>query len=202
MATAKFGKLIAKNSCLFLCDMQVKFKPTIKYFDQIVQNSNRMLRAAKLLDIPIIATEQYPQGLGPTVPELGLEAAGVVPVAKTKFSMCLAPIMNELALKPHIDSVLLCGIEAHVCIQQTAIDLRAAGLEVFVIADACSSRGLAERMLALGYLRQAGCWLTSAESAILSLAGDAGISNFKQFQAIIKEEAPDSGLAKINIGIL
>lgn len=87
----------------------------------------------------------YFTGLGKTVPELEIENAGVKAIEKTLFSMCLEPVIAELSTKPDVNSILLCGIEAHVCIQQTAIDLRSKGFEVFVIADACSSRGHVER---------------------------------------------------------
>jgi nicotinamidase-related amidase len=87
----------------------------------------------------------YFPGLGKSVPELGLEEFGITAIEKTKFSMCLAPILENLKKTPSIDSVILCGIETHVCIQQTALDFKAEGYEVFVIADACSSRGRLER---------------------------------------------------------
>jgi len=190
----QIGKLLTQNSCLFLCDMQVKFRPSIKYFDEIVKNSNRLLRAAKILDMPVVVTEQYPKGLGKTVPELGIEEFGIQVVEKTKFSMCLDPIMTTLKSNVDLNTVILCGIETHVCIQQTALDLLSNGYRVFVVADACSSRGKVERALAYTLLQQSGCWLTSTESAILSLAGGSEHPKFKQLQALIKEEGPDTGL--------
>lgn len=84
-------------------------------------------------------------GLGKTVSELGITEAGITPIDKTLFSMCLDPVLGDLKTKPDVGSILLCGLEAHVCIQQTAIDLRSQGFQVFVIVDACSSRGHAER---------------------------------------------------------
>ncbi|ODM97568.1 Isochorismatase domain-containing protein 2, mitochondrial [Orchesella cincta] len=193
-ALSQLGKLIPKNSALFLCDMQDKFATSIKYFNEIVFNSNRMLQAARILEIPVVCTEQYPKGLGKTVPELEVVAAGITPIDKTLFSMCLDPVLEDLKSKPNVDSILLCGIEAHVCIQQTAIDLRARGFQVFVIVDACSSRGHAERKYAFSLLKQNGCWLTTTESAILALAGGSHHPHFKQIQAIIKKEGPDTGL--------
>jgi len=195
----KVGKLVPKNSSLFLCDMQEKFRPSIKYFDAIVENSNKMLRAAKILDMPVVCTEQYPQGLGKTVSALGIEAYGIKAVDKTLFSMCLDPIVTQLKDTPDVNSILLCGIETHVCIQQTALDLRNLGYQVFVVADACSSRGHAERKFAFSLLKQAGCWLTTTESAILALAGGSAHPRFKELQAIIKTEAPDTGLMQMNI---
>ena len=92
MSVAKrLGLLKASTSALFLCDMQVKFAPNIAYFPQIVNNSKRVLGAAQVMELPILATEQYPKGLGPTVPELGLVEANIKPYAKTCFSMCAVP---------------------------------------------------------------------------------------------------------------
>ncbi|OXA50677.1 isochorismatase domain-containing protein 2 [Folsomia candida] len=193
------GKLIPKNSSLFLCDMQDKFRPSIKYFDAIVSNSGRLLRAASILDMPVVCTEQYPQGLGKTVPELGIEAYGIKALDKTLFSMCLSPVVEQLKKTPDVNSIILCGIEAHVCIQQTALDLKNLGYEVFVVADACSSRGHVERKYAFSLLKQAGCWLTTTESAILALAGGSAHPRFKELQALIKQEGPDTGLMDLNI---
>ncbi len=126
---------------LLLCDMQEKFRPNISFFPEIVSNSRRIMEAAKILDIPILATEQYPKGLGKTVPELELEKFGVVPFPKTCFSMCGVPeLMFELESRSR-DSVILCGIETHACIFHTTVDLLETGkFEVHVVADCCSSR--------------------------------------------------------------
>jgi len=153
-----------------------------------------MLQAAKILKMHVVCTEQYPKGLGKTVPELAIGDAGVTAIDKTVFSMCLSPVLEDLKTKPDVGSILLCGLEAHVCIQQTAIDLKSQGYEVFIIADACSSRGHAERKYAFNLLQQTGCWLTTTESAILALTGGSCHPQFKELQALIKKEGPDTGL--------
>ena len=90
------GILQTPKTSLFLCDMQEKFRPNIKFFDEIVSNASRVLKAASVMEIPVIATEQYPKGLGPTVAELGLAEAQVKPYPKTCFSMVLPEIMKDL----------------------------------------------------------------------------------------------------------
>ena len=90
------GILRAPKTSLFLCDMQEKFRPNIKFFDEIVANSSRVLKAASVMEVPVMATEQYPKGLGPTVPELGLEEAKVKAYSKTCFSMVLPELMKDL----------------------------------------------------------------------------------------------------------
>ena len=94
--TKSIGILRASRTSLFLCDMQEKFRPNIKFFDEVVANSSRVLKAASVMEIPVLATEQYPKGLGPTVPELGLIEANVKAYPKTCFSMVLPELMNEL----------------------------------------------------------------------------------------------------------
>lgn len=171
--------------------MQEKFRHGIAYFPQIVSVAARMLRVARLLGVPAVLTEQYPQGLGPTVPELGAE--GLRPLSKTCFSMVPAA-RQELDSRPQLQSVLLCGIEAQACILNTALDLLDRGLQVHVVADACSSRSLVDRLVALARMRQSGAFLCSSEGLILQLVGDAAHPQFKEIQKIIKEPAPDSGL--------
>ncbi|KAG7171609.1 isochorismatase domain-containing protein 2-like [Homarus americanus] len=187
------GRLVPQNTCLFLCDMQEKFRNNIQYFPQIVEISNRLLRAFKLLDLPIVCTEQYPKGLGNTVAELGVAEHNVPVFDKTKFSMCLPPI-QEIIKDKEIKSVVLCGIEAHVCVQQTTLDLLESGLDVHVVVDACSSRSMTDRMYSFERLRDSGAFLTTSESVILGLAGGSSHPLFKQLQKIIWESAPDTGL--------
>ena len=90
------GILRAPKTSLFLCDMQEKFRPNIKYFDEVVANSSRVLKAASLMEVPVMATEQYPKGLGSTVPELGLAEANIKAYPKTCFSMVLPELMTAL----------------------------------------------------------------------------------------------------------
>lgn len=103
---------------------------------------------SKVLNIPLIVTEQYPQAFGPTVEEIKKDhAVGVFP--KTKFSMCVPEVVSQLEKIPDLKCAILYGIEAHACIEQTAIDLLGLGLSVHIVADACSSRSLEDRCLAL-----------------------------------------------------
>ncbi|XP_072351080.1 isochorismatase domain-containing protein 2, partial [Scyliorhinus torazame] len=114
MAARRIGHLRTQSCALFLCDMQEKFRPSVAFFPQIVAVAARMLQASRVLDIPVIVTEQYPRGLGPTVPELGAE--GLTKFAKTCFSMLTPEVEAELAALPKLESVILCGIETQACI--------------------------------------------------------------------------------------
>ncbi|VDM65742.1 unnamed protein product [Strongylus vulgaris] len=168
----------------------VIFSKTNKFFPEITQTAKRMIDTAKILQVPIVVTEQYPQRLGSTVKELGLDDS-IPRYAKTQFSMCV-PEVNPL-LKDK-ESVILVGIEAHVCILHTAYALLEKGLDVHVVADAVTARTLTDRKFAFKQLERAGAILTTSECAILGLVKDAAHPKFKEVQKLIMTEAPDSGL--------
>ncbi|KAB7501112.1 Isochorismatase domain-containing protein 2 [Armadillidium nasatum] len=187
------GKLSPKTSMLFLCDMQEKFRNNIVHFPEIVSVSNRLLKAYAILESPIVCTEQYSKGLGHTVKELEIEKYGVKALDKTQFSMCLQPI-NEVLKDKGITSVVLCGIEGHVCVQNTALDLIEQNIDVHVVVDAVSSRSMMDRLYAFDRMKASGAFLTTSESVILGLAGGSHHPKFKELQKIIWESAPVSGL--------
>lgn len=188
---ASLGQIFPESSILFLCDMQEKLRDRVLYFPQIVSMAARMLKVARLLNVPVLLTEQYPQGLGPTVPELG--AQSVRTVSKTSFSM-VPPLQQELDKLPQLKSVLLCGIETQGCILNTALDLLDRGLQVHVAVDACSSRSEMNQLVALTRMQQSGVFLSTSEVLSLQLTKDAAHPQFKEIQKIIKEPVPEIGL--------
>lgn len=192
-AVRNIGKICSKSSILFLCDMQEKFRPMISHFPQIIEVSSRMLKAARILQIPVVTTEQYPKGLGPTVPELGVDREKDEIHAKTCFSM-LVPKVQEKLDQGDFKSVIICGIETQACIQRTTLDLLEQGLDVHVIADACSSRSMLDRLYAFERMKQSGAFITTSEAMILQLVADFAHPKFKECQKIIRESAPTSGL--------
>lgn len=134
-------------------------------------------------------------GLGKTVAELGLaDFPDIKPVEKTRFSMCTPEITNYIQAKPTPKSILLCGIEAHICVQYTALELLNLGFDVHIIADAVSSRTQVNRKFALERLRQSGAFITTSESAIFGLLGDSDHPKFREVQKMVMEVAPDTGL--------
>ncbi len=196
----RLGRINPETTCLLLCDMQEKFRPNIAFFDAIVHNSNRVLHAANIMSVPVMATEQYPKGLGSTVPEIELAKFGVKPVAKTCFTMAIPELLNQMA--PETRSVILCGIEAHACIQHTALDLLAKQqpeLDVHVVVDCVSSRSMTDRMYALNRMRDSGAFLTTSECVILGLAGDSAHPKFRDLQKLVMESAKDTGLLRANM---
>ncbi|KAF5913478.1 hypothetical protein HPG69_017096 [Diceros bicornis minor] len=142
------GNLTPSSTVFFCCDMQERFRPAIKYFGDIISVGQRLLQGARILGIPVVVTEQYPKGLGSTVQEIDLTGVKLV-LPKTKFSMVLPEVEAALAEIPGVRSVVLFGVETHVCIQQTALELVGRGIEVHIVADATSSRSMMDRMFAL-----------------------------------------------------
>ncbi|XP_072769166.1 isochorismatase domain-containing protein 2 [Nerophis lumbriciformis] len=189
---AGVGRLSSKDAVLLLCDMQEKFRPNIFQFTNIVSNAARLLQASRVLDIPAILTEQYPKGLGPTVPELG--AGDLKPHAKTSFTMMSEDVVGELQAVGNPKQAILCGIEAHACIACTTFDLLEKGMEVHIVADAVSSRSQTDRLFALSRLRQSGAFLTTTEAVLLQLVQDARHPNFKEIQTLMMQPSPDTGL--------
>ncbi|XP_022657403.1 isochorismatase domain-containing protein 2-like isoform X2 [Varroa destructor] len=190
------GRLVPNRSALFLCDLQEKFRPIVQYFPEIVAISGRMLHAAKALNMPVIITEQYPKGLGRTAAELGIDKyLDIKPVEKTQFSMCTPEIIGLMKSKyPDVDTIILCGIEAHVCVQNTALNLLENNFNVHLVVDACSSRSLVDRMYAYDRMKSSGVFLTTSEAVILGLLGGSLHPKFKEIQELIMKSAPDTGL--------
>merc|ERR1712059_34501 len=149
---------------------------------------------------PCPATEQYPKGLGPTVPEIELARFDITAHPKTCFTMVIPALMEELRTKQGENltkSVILCGIETHACILQTSLDLLERGIEVHVPVDCVSSRSPTDRKFALERLRQAGVFLTTSECLILGLAPDSAHPMFKGLQKLVMEPAQDTGILQI-----
>ncbi|KAF7666839.1 hypothetical protein LDENG_00089340 [Lucifuga dentata] len=189
---AAIGRLSTKDTVLLLCDMQEKFRPNIFQFTNIVSNAARLLQASRILAIPSILTEQYPKGLGPTVPELG--AGDMTAYTKTSFTMITEDVEKQLESLGNPKQAILCGIEAHACIACTTFDLIEKGMEVHIVADAVSSRCQTDRLFALSRLKQSGAFLTTTEGVLLQLVQDAKHPNFKEIQRLIANPSPDTSL--------
>ena len=191
--SAKIGKLSMENTVFLLCDIQEKFRGKIKYFEEIIIVARRLITAAKIMDIPVVATEQYPQGLGKIVSDL--ETKNVTVFDKTLFSMATPEVEKYLKeVCQNLKSLVLFGIEAHVCVQQTALDFLEKGYDVHVIADSTSSRSMTDRMIAFERIRQSGGFITTSESILFSLLKDAKNKKFREVQKLVLESAPEQGL--------
>ena len=175
-------RLDAGRAILVVVDIQEAFRPAIDEFDGVVDASAALIQGARALDVPIVVTEQYPRGLGDTVPELLEHLGGVERLSKTVFAASQA---DGFSLGGR-DQAILCGVEAHVCVSQTALDLLEAGAAVHVAADAVSSRTAANRAVGLRRMEEAGATTSSMEMALFELLGAAGGDAFKTIQRLVK----------------
>lgn len=167
------------DALLLVVDIQDGFA-SYKCFDDVVEGAAKLVKAAEILGVPIMASEQYPKGLKATSAEVGLPAE-CTPIEKTVFSACRADGFNLHGRR----QIVICGIEAHVCVAQTALDLLQQGAEVYLVADAVGSRHKSDRKVALQRLAQAGAVVTTVEAILLELCERAGTPEFKAVQQLI-----------------
>jgi len=171
---------------LVVVDIQERLLPSVAGREDLVQNTLRLINGATILHLPILATEQYRKGLGRTVSEIAADIPGFAPLEKVAFSACGAAGFVEALRSRNVTDVLLCGIEAHVCVSQTCLDLLAEGFRVFVVADAVASRAVVNHRLALERMRDAGAAVVSTEMALFELLEQAGTPEFKQILKLVK----------------
>lgn len=180
------------DSCVFmLCDVQEKFAAVIHKFATVVSGSQRMVGASKELGVPLIVTEQYPKGLGHTVADIDVSAATVV--AKTDFSMVVPEVKEKLESLSARDAVIF-GLEAHVCVQQTTLDLIDLGYNVHLCVDAISSQSVTDRSCGLHRAAGAGALLTTTESVLMELIRSKDHASFKAISGLLKTTRPEEPL--------
>jgi nicotinamidase-related amidase len=178
----------AGDTALLVVDVQEKLVPLIAGHQQVVWNIRRLIDGAKVLNLPVVATEQYPQGLGSTVPLLA-ERLEAIP-AKLSFSCGGCPRIFRDLSERGIHKILVCGIEAHVCVQQTVLDLLADGWRTYLAVDAVGSRFAIDRDTALRRMDSAGTTLTTTEAALFEWCQVAGTPQFQQISRLVREPGP------------
>ncbi len=171
---------------LVVVDIQERLLPAMHDWERLLQNAIRLVKGAGVLGLPVLATEQYPKGIGRTVPELAGAVPGFIPLEKISFSCCGARSFVPSLASKNVREVILCGIEAHVCVCQTALDLLDKGFGVFVVADAISSRTAENRQFGIERMRDAGAAIVSTEMILFELLGEAGTDPFKDILGLIK----------------
>ncbi len=171
---------------LVVVDIQEKLLPAIFEKERLVQNAVHLLKGAAILGVPVLATEQYPKGLGGTVPEIVSACKDFLALEKVSFSSCEAAGFFEALTSRNIADVILCGMETHVCVLQTTLDLIEKGYAVFVVADAISSRTKDDHQLGLTRMHDAGAVIVSTEMVLFELLGKAGTTEFKQVLELVK----------------
>lgn len=180
-----------EDAVLVLIDIQERLASVMPRRDSVVSTAALLARAAEVLGMPVIVTRQHPSGLGPTVAELLFAEDGNGPVDKSVFDCSREPAFSERLRETARHQVVLAGMEAHICVTQTAISLTRAGHDVHVVADAVCSRRDEDRTVALARLRAAGVTVTVAESVLYEALGEAGAPGFRDVLALVKARSCD-----------
>jgi nicotinamidase-related amidase len=172
---------------LIIIDVQDAFAPVIDGFDVVVANCGLLAEGFGVMGRPVIVTEQYPKGLGHTVQALADRLpAGTPVIEKTRFSACGVEGFEDAYDAARCDTWVVCGVEAHVCVNQTVHDLRSRGASVHLAADAVSSRTPANRQAGIDKAARAGAHVTSAEMVLFEMLGQAGGPEFKAISALVR----------------
>ena len=182
--------MTSSDTALLVVDVQEKLIGHIPAQQRLVWNIRRLIDGAKLLNLAVVATEQYPRGLGPTTSELA-QRLGAIP-EKMTFSCAGCPQIFEDLAQQGVHKVLVVGIEAHVCIQQTVFDMLSRGFRVYVAVDAIGSRFSQDRDVALRRMESAGTSLTTTEAALFEWCEAADTPQFKQISALVREACPSA----------
>lgn len=177
----------SKSTLLSVIDLQDRLCGAIEQSKEILPRVRILIEAAKLLEIPVVVTEQYPQGLGNTVPEIKeILSPGTAVVAKTSFSCFGSEEYRREIAKDSKDAMVIVGVESHVCVLQTALEAVARGYEVFVPVDCIASRKESDKNAAVEYMRTAGIHVLTSEMILFMFLKDASHPKFKIISKIIR----------------
>ena len=186
------NQLDADLACVLVIDVQEKLLPLIGGHERMTAAMLKLLDGVRVFGLPVVATEQYVRGLGPTVAPIStrLREAAATVLEKAAFSACGDDTVRQTLSELDRPQVILAGIEAHVCVQQTALDLRAMDYRVFVCADAIGSRGKLDYEQAIQRMRQDGVIVTTVESVLFELCNRCDTPRFKAILEVIKAHPP------------
>jgi len=187
MRPVKNQELLSKEgTALVIIDIQEKLFPHMAEKDRIAQNVAKLVKFAEIMKIPVVLTEQYPKGLGCTIPEVKRLVPNIHPIEKVDFT-CLGSEEFKACLgRLEAQKLIITGIESHICVTQTAIDGLNKGYKVYVVSDAVSSRSLADKAIAIERMRQSGVTIVSTEMLIYELLGRAGTAEFREALKLVK----------------
>ncbi len=189
---ARADQLDVDRAMVLVIDLQEKLLPLVGGHEGMIVAGRKLLDGARIFDLPVLATEQYPKGLGPTVAAIGdpLQASQATILEKPSFSAWAEPAVREALLAIDRPQVVMIGIEAHVCVQQTALDLVSRDYDVFVCADAVGSRGPRDCEYALRRMGRAGVYVTTVEAVLFELCHRCDTPRFKAMLEVIKASPP------------
>jgi nicotinamidase-related amidase len=189
MSPSALSRLQRAEALLVVIDVQEKLLPVIHGGEALVRNLDRLVRGFHLFDMPVVVTEQYVKGLGPSVPELRTtltETVGYSPIEKSTFSAYLCGEFQMALRLARRKQIVVAGIETHVCVYQTVKDLLDADYQVTIIGDAASSRSAENRDIALQRMVSDGAKLSSTEMALFELTAKSGTDEFRAISKLVK----------------
>jgi nicotinamidase-related amidase len=179
-------RILKDKTALLVIDIQERLFPFISENEKLVRNVPILIEGIKVLDIPVFVTEQYVRGLGETIPSIAKAIEGIPRVEKMAFSCCDEPtFMEKLALSGK-DHVIITGIESHVCVLQTTLDLLANGFRPVIVEDCVSSRKLNDKAIAIERMRKEGAIITTYESLLFELLRYSGTDQFRAISKLVK----------------
>jgi nicotinamidase-related amidase len=174
------------NAALLIIDVQERLAAVMDKKQQVVRNMLHLIELAKMLNIPAVVTEQYPKGLGRTLPEIASALTSYLPIEKTAFNCCGVAAFNEGLNRLGRKKIIVTGMETHICVLQTSLGLLQGGFDVHLVADAVCSRTKANWRSGLELIRDAGAVITNTETVLFQLLGVAGTPEFKAISNRIK----------------
>ena len=184
------GTLRPATTAFLVCDVQDRFRPIIHNIETVISQSKFLVKTANILDTPVVVTEHYPKAFGNTIADvLDTSPSSSFPTFEKKLFSMITPEVQAHLTPLAKTSYVLFGLETHVCIQQTALDLLEKGHQVHVIVDAVSSQSPLDRQIALKRLEGAGCFLTTAQSIVFMLMGTAEHPRFKEVSKLVVGQA-------------
>lgn len=175
-----------ENSIGVVVDIQTRLYPLIHEHETLTRNNTILIKGLRALKMPIVVTQQYTQGLGPTIPEIEDALGEYKHIEKTAFSCCGEPHFNEELARSAKMHVIVCGIETHVCVMQTVIDLIGQGYIPIVVEDCVGSRKPNDKVMAVERMRQAGAIITTYESILFELLKYSGTDEFREISRLVK----------------
>jgi hypothetical protein len=175
-----------ERSGLLVVDVQERLWTVMREHQRLAERIETAIRGCRLLKVPVFLTEQYPQGLGPTIAPVSKALGRIEPLVKMTFSCCGLTELPAMLREKGVEQVILAGIETHVCVLQTALDLITDGFQVHLLTDAVSSRHLIDEQTALRRLSRQGVALSTVETALFELLTTARAPEFKEISKLIK----------------
>lgn len=179
-------RLNRENTIGLVIDVQEKLLPHMFNKDEVAANSLKMVNGLRIMNVPIVVTQQYTKGLGNTIDELNKAIGNFSYIEKLTFSCYREPSFIKIMNRSGKRNVIIMGIESHVCVLQTALDLLYNNFNPIIVADAIGSRKQSDMKIALWRMRDVGCIITTTESILLELCAQAGTDEFKEISKLIK----------------